>query len=150
MLFPVTARFALRVLSFMSLAAVAAAQSSLVFTPPSGVAAKNKHVVLLSGDEEYRSEESLPMLAKVLSQRHGFKTTVLFALDPDGTINPNNQASLSGDEALDGAAQTPPDDNPLVPAPGKASYTTFSAERSTFTGRRTALRRPSRSWGSSR
>ena len=43
------------------------------------------------------------MLAKILSQRHGFKTTVLFALDPDGTINPENQKSLPGSEALDSA-----------------------------------------------
>src|SRR5688572_7880935 len=83
--------------------ATAAAQSSLVFTPPQGVTPKNKHVVLVSGDEEYRSEESLPMLAKILSQRHGFKTTVLFALDADGTINPDNQQSLPGSEALDSA-----------------------------------------------
>lgn len=62
-----------------------------------------KHVVLLSGDEEYRGEEALPMLAKILSQRHGFRTTVLFPLDPDGTINPNNQKSLAGSEALDSA-----------------------------------------------
>ena len=62
-----------------------------------------KHVVFLSGDEEYRSEEGLPMLAKILSQRHGFKTTVLFSLDPDGTINPKNGASLS-----DPACSTPP------------------------------------------
>src|ERR1043166_3013854 len=79
------------------------AQSTLVFTPPSSVAAKNKHVVLLSGDEEYRSEEALPMLAKILSQRHGFKCTVLFALDKDGTINPTNTHSLPGAEALDSA-----------------------------------------------
>lgn len=64
---------------------------------------KGKHIVLLSGDEEYRSEEGLPMLAKILSQRHGFKCTVLFPIDPDGTINPNNQASLPGAEALDSA-----------------------------------------------
>src|SRR5215208_7214221 len=62
-----------------------------------------KHVVFLSGDEEYRSEEGLPMLAKILSQRHGFKCTVLFAVDPDGTINPENQQSLPGAEALDSA-----------------------------------------------
>lgn len=83
--------------------ATAAAQNTLVFNPPAGVPAKNKHVVLLSGDEEYRSEESLPMLAKILSQRHGFKCTVLFALDPDGTINPDNGGSLPGSEALDSA-----------------------------------------------
>ncbi len=64
---------------------------------------KNKHVVLLSGDEEYRSEESLPMLAKILSQRHGFNCTVLFALDPDGVINPDNIRSLAHAEALDTA-----------------------------------------------
>jgi hypothetical protein len=62
-----------------------------------------KHVVFLSGDEEYRSEEGLPMLAKILSQRHGFKCTVLFAVDPNGTINPDNQKTLPGAEALDTA-----------------------------------------------
>jgi mono/diheme cytochrome c family protein/glucose/arabinose dehydrogenase len=67
------------------------------------VKAQGKHVVLLSGDEEYRSEEALPMLAKILSQRHGFKCTVLFALDPDGTINPDNQRSLADSAALDTA-----------------------------------------------
>ena len=64
---------------------------------------KGKHVVFLTGDEEYRSEEGLPMLAKILSQRHGFKCTVLFSVDPDGTINPNNGASLSNPAALDSA-----------------------------------------------
>jgi hypothetical protein len=64
---------------------------------------QGKHIVFLAGDEEYRSEEGLPMLAKVLSQRHGFKCTVLFPIDPDGTINPNNKASLPGAEALDSA-----------------------------------------------
>jgi oligogalacturonide lyase len=64
---------------------------------------KGKHVVFLTGDEEYRSEEGLPMLAKILSQRHGFKCTVLFAIDKDGTINPNNRESLPGAEALDSA-----------------------------------------------
>ena len=62
-----------------------------------------RHVVLISGDEEYRSEEALPMVAKILSRRLGFRTTVLFALDADGTINPNNGASLPGSEALDSA-----------------------------------------------
>ena len=62
-----------------------------------------KHVVLLSGDEEYRSEEALPMLAKILSQRHGFKCTVLFSVDADGTINPKATTSLSDPAALDTA-----------------------------------------------
>ncbi len=61
-----------------------------------------KHVVFLSGDEEYRSEEGLPMLAKILSRRHGFRCTVLFAVDrATGEINPNNSNSLPGAEKLD-------------------------------------------------
>ena len=66
-------------------------------------AGQGKHIVLLAGDEEYRSEEGLPMLAKILSQRHGFKCTVLFSVDDEHYIDPNNQASLSGAQALDSA-----------------------------------------------
>jgi hypothetical protein len=63
-----------------------------------------KHIVLLSGDEEYRSEESLPMLAKILAIRHGFKCTVLFAINPaDHTIDPVTVTNLPGLEALDSA-----------------------------------------------
>ena len=62
---------------------------------------KGKHVVLVSGDEEYRSEEMLPQLAKILAKHHGFKCTVLFAIDPkDGTINPNTKNNIPGLEAL--------------------------------------------------
>jgi hypothetical protein len=56
-------RSPLTLLLFVASFATAAAQSTLVFNPPAGVTATNKHVVLLSGDEEYRSEEALPMLA---------------------------------------------------------------------------------------
>jgi hypothetical protein len=62
---------------------------------------KGKHVVLVSGDEEYRSEETLPQLAKILAKRHGFTCTVLFAIDPkDGTINPNVTDNIPGLEKL--------------------------------------------------
>src|SRR5438445_8805312 len=65
---------------------------------------KGKRIVLLSGDEEYRSEEALPMLAKILAVRHGFTCTVLFPINPaDGTIDPVNQTNLPGLEALDSA-----------------------------------------------
>lgn len=61
-------------------------------------------IVLLAGDEEYRSEESLPMLGKILSQRHGFDCTVLFSLSADKSyIDPNNQSGIGGLEALDDA-----------------------------------------------
>ena len=65
---------------------------------------KGKHIVFLSGDEEYRSEEGLPMLAKILAVRHGFKCTVLFSINPgDGSIDPNVQTNTPGMEALDAA-----------------------------------------------
>jgi hypothetical protein len=67
-------------------------------------AGRGKHIVLVSGDEEYRSEEGLPQLAKILAQRHGFKCTVLFSVDRhDGTINPNQNDNIPGLEALDTA-----------------------------------------------
>jgi type 1 glutamine amidotransferase len=62
---------------------------------------KGKHIVLVSGDEEYRSEEVLPQLGKILAKHHGFTCTVLFAIDPaDGTINPNKNDNIPGLEAL--------------------------------------------------
>ena len=55
---------------------------------------KGKHIVFISGDEEYRSEEGLPMLAKILAQKHGFKCTVLFAIDSaTNIINPENNTT---------------------------------------------------------
>jgi hypothetical protein len=90
--------------ALFSLAACFAARAAdyLEFAPKPGPG-EGKHVVLLAGDEEYRSEEALPMLAKILSQRLGFKCTVLFSADPDGTVRPENGASLTHPEALDSA-----------------------------------------------
>ncbi len=65
---------------------------------------RGKKIVFVTGDEEYRSEEGLPQLAKILAARHGFHCTVLFAIDPkDGTINPNQSNNIPGLEALDSA-----------------------------------------------
>jgi hypothetical protein len=62
---------------------------------------QGKHIVLVAGDDEYRSEESMPMLAKILSSRHGFKTTVLFPIDPStGDVVPNYQTNIPGLEQL--------------------------------------------------
>jgi len=60
--------------------------------------------VFVTGDEEYRSEEALPMLAKILAVRHGFRCTVLFATDPkSGAIDPDQQTHVPGLSALDHA-----------------------------------------------
>jgi hypothetical protein len=71
----------------------------IVFDGGSGPG-EGKHVVLVSGDEEYRSEEALPQLAKILAKHHGFKCTVLFAIGKDGTIDPNTRDNIPGLEAL--------------------------------------------------
>jgi hypothetical protein len=65
---------------------------------------KGKRIVFLAGDEEYRSEEGLPMLAKILAVRHGFKCTVLFPINPaNDTIDPLILTNMPGLAALDSA-----------------------------------------------
>ncbi len=63
-----------------------------------------KHIVLVSGDEEYRSEEALPQLGKILAKHHGFKCTVLFAINKEtGEIDPEIIDNIPGLEALETA-----------------------------------------------
>lgn len=65
---------------------------------------QGKHIVLVAGDEEYRSEESLPQLGKILSQRYGFTCTVVFPIQPrGGFIDPTYQRNIPGIESLDDA-----------------------------------------------
>jgi len=65
---------------------------------------KGKHIVFVTGDDEYRSEEAMPMLAKILAMRYGFRCTVLFAIHPDdGTITPDYQHNIPGTQLLDDA-----------------------------------------------
>ena len=78
------------------------AEPSLVLQPHGK--ARGKKIVLISGDEEYRSEETLPQLARILSAHHGFQCTVLFAINPkDGTIDPDQLDNIPGLEVLDSA-----------------------------------------------
>lgn len=63
-----------------------------------------KRVLLVSGDDEYRSEEALPMLGEVLAARHGFECRVVFSVDPEtGEIDPEEKANLPGLDALEQA-----------------------------------------------
>lgn len=88
---------------FLAAALPASARDWVVYDRGQGPGA-GRHIVLLSGDEEYRSEEGLPMLGQILAQRHGFKCTVLFSIDPtNGTIHPNIQTNIPGLHLLDTA-----------------------------------------------
>lgn len=65
---------------------------------------KGKHIVLIAGDDEYRSEEALPQLGQILAKHHGFKCTVLFPIGKDGTINPKaEESTIPGTEVLETA-----------------------------------------------
>jgi len=63
-----------------------------------------KHIVFVTGDDEYRSEESMPQLAKILAKHHGFTCTVLFAINKEtGEIDPGTLDNIPGLEALETA-----------------------------------------------
>ena len=62
-----------------------------------------RRIVFISGDEEYRSEEGLPMLARGFA-RHGFETVVLFSQNKDtGEIDPEELTHIPGIELVDDA-----------------------------------------------
>ncbi|MCO5297265.1 MAG: ThuA domain-containing protein [Fimbriimonadaceae bacterium] len=92
----------LAALAALALTTLPTQRSWVVYEGNSGPG-QGKHVVFLAGDEEYRSEEGLPQLARILAFRHGFKCTVLFSIGPNGTIDPNRHDHQPGMEALDSA-----------------------------------------------
>lgn len=65
--------------------------------------AKKAHVVFVTGDDEYRSEITMPFIAELLERQKSkaFKCTVLYAVDPStGQRNPKHQKHVEGLEAL--------------------------------------------------
>jgi len=86
---------------FLLLLCVLRAGAQAVFYQGGHGPGHGKNVVLIAGDDgEYHSEEALPQLAKILAVHQGFNCTVLFPLDPDGTINPHQNRDLQGLEVL--------------------------------------------------
>ena len=63
-----------------------------------GKPGSGKHVVLIAAEQEYRSEQSMPMLAKVLAQHHGFDCTVLFSVNENGEVDPTQNAPLKKED----------------------------------------------------
>src|SRR4051812_49246024 len=65
---------------------------------------KGKHIVFVTGDDEYFSEEGMPTMARILAEHHGFKCTVLFAINKTtGVIDTNTKDNIPGLEALEKA-----------------------------------------------
>lgn len=67
--------------------AVIANAAPVVYEGDAG-SGKGKHIVFIASDHEYRSEETLPALARILAKHHGFKCTVVFGVDDKGVIKP--------------------------------------------------------------
>ncbi|MCI0436589.1 MAG: ThuA domain-containing protein [Gemmatimonadetes bacterium] len=63
---------------------------------------EGRHIVLIAGDHEYRSEEILPALARILARRFGFRCSVFFTLDEEGFIEPGS-SRIAGLDALETA-----------------------------------------------
>jgi len=96
--------YALCALAVCLLAGSAAADDPWVTYEGGDGPGKSKHVVFLAGDDEYRSEELMPQLAKIAAVRHGFKCTVVWAINPKtGEIDPSVKDNMPGLEALDEA-----------------------------------------------
>ena len=71
----------------------------VVYQGDSGPGA-GKHIVWLAGDHEYRGEESLPALARIMAKHYGFKCSVFFTTNAaTGFIDPGS-SNISGLEAL--------------------------------------------------
>ena len=87
-------------LGMAAMCGMAASGDTLVFPGGKGPGS-GKHIVLIAGDQEYRSEESMPALAKMLAERHGFTCTVLFSTNRQtGAIDPATMDNIPGLEAL--------------------------------------------------
>ena len=83
---------------------MASAQEGTITYAAGAGAGQGKHIVFVCGEWEYRCEESLPMMAKILAERHGFKCTVLFSMNPkDGTVDPSVKTNIPGMSALKNA-----------------------------------------------
>ncbi len=95
----------MRFLSFLLLASLSLLCACSSPTAPAAAPEKVSppHIVFVTGDEEYRSEESMPMLARMVERELGATTEVLFALDSTGIVNPNVNDNIPGLEALEKA-----------------------------------------------
>ncbi|MHA4737977.1 ThuA domain-containing protein [Dyadobacter sp. MSC1_007] len=61
-----------------------------------------KNIVFIATDHEYRGEESLPALARIMAKHYGFTCTVVYALDDNGNILPGS-SNVKGLDVLDKA-----------------------------------------------
>jgi type 1 glutamine amidotransferase len=96
--------FGLLLMVFLSFGPMASGAEGTITYEPGDGPGQGKHIAFVCGEWEYRCEESLPMLARILAQRHGFKSTVLFSMNPkDGCVDPSVKTNIPGMSVLDHA-----------------------------------------------
>jgi lysophospholipase L1-like esterase/type 1 glutamine amidotransferase len=66
-------------------------------------ATRQRHVAFVAGDDEYRSEESLPMLAALAARELGVRTTVCLPRNTDGAVDPSCKTHIDNLCAIDSA-----------------------------------------------
>jgi hypothetical protein len=88
------------VASVLTPSPAAAQNSNVVVYEGTQGPGRGKHIVFLAGDHEYRSEEGMPALARILARHYGFKCSVFFTTDPKtGFIDPGSW-HITGLDAL--------------------------------------------------
>lgn len=78
---------------------IATQANPLVYEGDSGPG-RGKHIVLIANDHNYRSQEAIPALARILAKHHGFRCTVLFGVDSDTGVILPGESHIPGMEAL--------------------------------------------------
>ena len=85
--------------ALLSVLSTASDAHRVVYDGTRGVG-QGKHIVYIASDHEYRGEETLPALARIMANRYGFKCTVLFGIDPEtGNLLPGS-SDIRGLEVL--------------------------------------------------
>ena len=88
-MYPQLRRFFCSIALTLSCSHVRAEDSPQWLSYPGGEGpGKGKHIVIIAAEQEYRSEQSMPMMAKILSTHHGFDCTVLFGVNEKGEVDP--------------------------------------------------------------
>jgi azurin len=88
-------------LATLLLASIAGKAADWIHLPAKEGTANGKNIVFVTGDDEYHSETSMPMMAHILAERHGFDCKVLFAINRQtGVIDTSQRDNIPGLESL--------------------------------------------------
>jgi len=91
--------FSKHLVAFLCALCVLGGKSFAADPEPPPLAAGSARVVFVTGDDEYASELSMPMMALILANHHGMACTVLYAENEKGERDPHGH-SIQGLQSL--------------------------------------------------